>query len=234
MDHTDTEPPSLEYFAGLVPEALLGRSGEVFYSGRAAFSGKSDVYLLGYNPGSDPADPRLNNVGTNIVKVCRQEDERFSSYYQSWEEGRDQKMQKGIKSLFSNTGLDPCQTPSSNCVFVRSREIAGMDRGERYELEMACWPFHEAVISLLEVKLILCMGGEAFRVVSDRIRVFRQIDEFVEENNRRWTSQAYETDGGIVIVKLTHPSRASWYFRSTDPSPLVRRMLDRVRTSACL
>ena len=32
-------------------------SGRVFYSGRAAFSSPADLYLLGYNPGSNPADP---------------------------------------------------------------------------------------------------------------------------------------------------------------------------------
>ena len=54
--------PSTESFAELVPRDLLDRSGEVFYSGRAAFSTPSDVYLLGYNPGSDPSDQRLRTV----------------------------------------------------------------------------------------------------------------------------------------------------------------------------
>ena len=229
MHANDAQPASLEYFSQLVPKKLLGCSGEVFYSGRAAFSGKSDVYLLGYNPGSTPGDPRLNTVETSIDEVCSREDDRFSSYYEPWEEGRDQKMQKGIKCLFSNTGLDPCLTPSSNCVFVRSREVSDMGTRERYDLENDCWPFHKAVISKLEVKLILCMGGEAFKVLGKRIGVSRQIDEFIEENHRCWRSQAFETDGGIYVIKLTHPSRASWYRRSTDPSPLVKRILDRMR-----
>ena len=38
---------TLERFARLVPESLLGFSGEVFYSGRAAFSGTRRVSLLG-------------------------------------------------------------------------------------------------------------------------------------------------------------------------------------------
>lgn len=45
--------PSLEFFASLVPSHLLECSGEVFYSGRAAFSRPSLVYLLGINPGSE-------------------------------------------------------------------------------------------------------------------------------------------------------------------------------------
>ena len=41
--------PSIESFAALVPCDLLDRSGEVFYSGRAAFSSPSDVYLLSWS-----------------------------------------------------------------------------------------------------------------------------------------------------------------------------------------
>ena len=35
--------PSLESFTDLIPGELLNRSGEVFYSGRAAFFRRSDV-----------------------------------------------------------------------------------------------------------------------------------------------------------------------------------------------
>ena len=48
--------PSTESFAELVPCDLLDRSGEAFYSSRAAFSTPSDVNLLGYNPGSDSSE----------------------------------------------------------------------------------------------------------------------------------------------------------------------------------
>ena len=41
--------PSIESFAALVPCDLLDRSGEVFYSSRAAFSSPSDVYLLSWS-----------------------------------------------------------------------------------------------------------------------------------------------------------------------------------------
>ena len=61
--------PSTESFAELIPLDLLDRSGEVFYSGRAAFSTPSDVYLLGYNPGSDPSDQRLRTVRSSIDEV---------------------------------------------------------------------------------------------------------------------------------------------------------------------
>ena len=74
--------PSIESFAALVPCDLLDRSGEVFYSGRAAFSTPSDVYLLGYNPGSDPSDQRLRTVRSSIDEVSGKP-ERFSPLLRS-------------------------------------------------------------------------------------------------------------------------------------------------------
>ena len=224
---TMSSRPSFEYFAGLVPSDLLDHSGEVFYSGRAAFSDRSEgVYLLGYNPGSDPSDPRLRTVKSSIDQMGRRA-ERFSLYYEPWEEGRREQMQQGIWHLFERTGLDPCLTPSSNCVFVRS--IGTQELPDRNRLEAACWKFHEAVISGLGIRLIMCLGTDALTVVCKRVRTVRQIDEHVEANRRKWRSRAFETASGMVVVGLTHPSRVAWRKPPSDPCALVRRMLDRVR-----
>lgn len=218
--------PSTESFAELVPCDLLDRSGEVFYSGRAAFSTSSDVYLLGYNPGSDPSDQRLRTVRSSIDEV-NGKPERFSLYYEAWEEGRDPKMQQGIRHVFDRIELDPCLTPSSNCVFVRSKGASHLR--DRRRLENACWPFHEAVISALGVRLILCLGRNALSAVCRRQGTARQIDQHVEGNLRGWTSRAFECDRRMVVVGLTHPSVVAWRSPASDPSELVRRMLARVR-----
>ena len=218
--------PSLEMFAALVPNDLLERSGEVFYSGRTAFSRRSDVYLLGYNPGSDPLDPRLRTVGASIGEIAGKP-ERFSLYCETWEEGRDPKMQQGIRHLFRRTSLDPCLTPSSNCVFVRSSGATNL-AGRRL-LEDSCWPFHEAVISALGVRLILCLGRHAESTVRNRVGAVRQIDEHHEANRRAWASRAFESASGTVVLGLTHPGRVAWRSPASDPSALVQRMLARVR-----
>ena len=113
-------------------------------------------------------------------------------------------MQQGIRHMFNRTGLDPCLTPSSNCVFVRSKGAG--DLRDRRRLENACWPFHEAVISALGVRLILCLGRNALSAVCRRLGTARQIDQHVEGNLRGWTSRAFECDRGMVVVGLTHPS----------------------------
>ena len=93
-------------------------------------------------------------------------------------------MQIRLRHLFKRTGLNPCLTPSSNCVFVRSK--GAKDLPDRRRLEEACWSFHQAVISELGVRLIVCLGKDALSAVSRQMGTGRQIDEHVEANKRAW------------------------------------------------
>ena len=217
---------TLETFADLVPESLLDCSGEVFYSGSAAFSGSRPVYLLGYNPGSDPAGNRPPTVRDTIEEACSRKTDRFSLYYQDWGPGRSQTMQRGIKRFFSDSGLDPCLTPSSNCIFVRSPAVGSIPKATRRGLEDACWRFHKEVIEKLEVKAILCMGGDAYEAVRRRFRVTEEVDALPNGWRPPKWHRAYATQGGKVIFKLTHPSRWQWQLPQHNPAPLVRRVLE--------
>ena len=232
--HVPGMRPSLEYFASLVPSHLLGCSGEVFYSGRAAFSRPSLVYLLGINPGSEqklgPNEPKLRTVRKNIEYV-RQQPERFSLYCEPWEEGRHPLMQEGMRHLFKNTDLDPYTTPASNCIFVRTSDASRLQN--QRGLEEACWPFHKAVIESLGVKLILCLGGKARDIVTKRMGCARQqIDEQREDNNRPWGSRVFRNAAGIVVLGVPHPSRSKWSTPECDPSAIVNRWLRVVRRTA--
>ena len=221
---------TLEAFSALVPDALLDCSGEVFYSGPAAFSGSREVYLLGYNPGSNPSVERqagdeLNTVRSSIEKACSWSSERFSLYYQEWEKGRRQTMQMGIRRFFADSGLDPCLTPSSNCIFVRSPDVGSIPSATRRTLEYACWPFHKAVIDELGVKAILCMGGDAYEAVRRRFRITAEVDQLPDGWRPPRMHRAFSTESGMLIFKLTHPSRGHWQIERNNPAPLVRRVL---------
>ena len=52
----------IETFAGQVPAELLLRSGEVFYSGRLAFSAPTSLYVLGMNPGGGPSSHESETI----------------------------------------------------------------------------------------------------------------------------------------------------------------------------
>lgn len=61
---------TIEALAEKIPESLLARSGKVFYSGRQAFSKPSPLYVLGVNPGGDPAHYESETSGITQPLCC--------------------------------------------------------------------------------------------------------------------------------------------------------------------
>lgn len=218
----------IEFFAKLVPKAVLSRSGSVFYSGRLAFSSPAPFYVLGANPGGDPDDQNESVIADHIDWVLREAPNSWSSYRdQSWK-GRapgTHGMQPRMLHLFSELGVDPGRVPASNLQFVRSTREAEIS-SEADELADGCWQFHEAVLSELKPPMVLCLGQTAGDFVLERLGPHRPLDTFVEENRRRWTSRAFRTAKGMKVVVATHPSIANWRSAPTDPSGMIRRVLD--------
>lgn len=215
----------IDEFTALIPESLRLRSGAVFYSGKAAFSAPSPLYILGLNPGGSPQPDDTVDIHTRKVVKGNQ---NWSEYQdESWLEGHGpgkSGMQPRVLHLLKKLGVDPQATPASNVVFVRSTVERDIAKEFLKDAEL-CWPFHKAVIERLAVRVILCFGKRAGGWVCGQLGATTLVDEFSEKNKRRWTSRAYKNANGIVVVTATHPSRADWTTREADPSDLVRRML---------
>ena len=221
---------TIENFAELVPKELLNESGSVFYSGRAAFSGHKALYILGLNPGGDPAKQKTETVGSHVSKVLNEKPDRWSEYGdESWggaPTGR-KGMQPRILHLLRKLRLEPGEVPSSNIVFVRSKgESSITDRFD--DLAGKCWPLHQTVIRDLRPRVILCLGGRAGRFVKGQVRASKLVDCFVEANDRGWKSKCFinpADSGAPKVIVATHPSRAAWENPAADPSDLVATAL---------
>lgn len=223
---------TIENFAELVPKELLNQSGSVFYSSRDAFSGHKAIYILGHNPGGDPAKQKTETVGWHVSKVLKKPDR--------WSEYRDERwggacpgrkvMQLRILHLLKKLGLEPGEVPSSNVVFVRSNRGSGITN--RFDdLAEKCWTFHKAVIQDLAPRVILCLGGVAGKFVKGKVCTSKLVDCFVEKNNRGWKSECFVNpadSGAPKVIVATHPSVADWKKPATDPSDLVARALGKV------
>jgi hypothetical protein len=210
-------------FAPLVPTDLLPLSGLVFYSGRDAFAGTSPVYLLGLNPGGDPADPAAETV-EQAMHALAALPANWSAYRDGSWNGRPPGtygLQPRVLHLLDRLGLDPGEVPSSNLVFVRSAQESTMPPGLMDSYAEACWPFHAAVIETLKVQAVVCFGGTVGRRVRARLGAHVEVGQFVETNNRGWTSYAHEAPTGVRVVTVSHPSRADWTNPATDVSDLV-------------
>ena len=210
----------------LIPPSLLARSGSVFYSGRAAFSVASKLYVVGLNPGGDPIAQATETIAAHRQKFV--DGPVWWSEYadESWAGAKPGTwgMQPRVLHMLASLGLDPRAVPASNVVFVRSATEATLQT-EKADLLRSCWPVHRAVIEALAVRVLLCFGGTAGRWVRDELGAQELVDCYKETNGRRWCSEAHRAGDGRIVITLTHPGRANWCNPQSDPTPLVRRAL---------
>lgn len=218
----------IEDFVKYIPPKLQHKSGIVFYSGRAAFSGRRELYILGLNPGGDPTEQANETVAWHTSKVVRDKPYKWSEYSdESWKGKCPGKhgMQPRILHLLKNLDLEPGEVPSSNIVFERSRTGKDIEKNLRQLAEM-CWPFHRAVIKQLRPRVILCLGKPAGEFVRKKTRAIDQIDCFVETYPKsRRKSTCFTNHEGRKVIRASHPSRADWTNPDADPSELVLRAL---------
>lgn len=222
---TSIDPEIAKALAGIPPH-IRKRSGAVFYTGPAAFRAPSSIYLMGLNPGGDPLKQSAETVEEDI-KRFEERSEPWSAYqHASWRGAAAGSwgMQPRVCNLLNKLGLTPSAVPASNVVFVRSATEAKF-ASEKDMLLRACWPVHEAVLSALNVRAVICFGGTAGRWVRERIGAKTAIGNYVETNNRGWTSYAHRADDGRIAFTLTHPSRVDWINPDADPSIFVRDIL---------
>ncbi len=224
----------IEEFVKLIPKSILHESGAAFWSGRRAFSEPSDLYILGTNPGGsdigdipvDASNAALTSIGRNMNFVLN-EGPCGWSYYK--DKNRTSRFERGVLHLFKRLELNPREVPASEVVFLRSPNQKEL-KGRFEQLAEQCWPFHQAVIDRLGVKVIVCIGKRAGEFVRRRLKAQSQTDEFVEKNKRQWESLSHRNENGIIVVTLTHASQASWTSPASDPTTLVKRALIRTDT----
>jgi len=215
-------------FTRLVDPTLLGRSGSVFYTGRAAFSNPARLYILGLNPGGSPESQAGETIGRDLEDWARLP-ARWSAYKDgSWQGATPGTwgMQPRILHMLDKLGLDPYDIPASNVVFVRSSSESHLAR-EKSGLLERCWPVHRAVIERLGASTLLCLGGTAGRWVRNYLQADKLQNRFRERNARGWTSEAHLGPNGVCVLTVTHPGRADWRNPAADPTPLVKEMLER-------
>ena len=218
----------IEEFADLIPRCLMDESGKVFYSGRLAFESPSELYLLGFNPGGCPERYTEETVSRHTDKVLHSEPDNWSAYRdESWE-GKDpgtHQMAPRVLHLFQGLEIDPREVPASNIIFKRSKNKKKL-KGDWKQLAQKCWRFHQHVIEMLGVRVVLCFGQDTGYWVQKQLGVTTKVDEFIETYPRRhWKSRTCRNTEGLTVVVATHPSVADWTNPHADPTELVCRAL---------
>lgn len=221
----------IEELVKTIPQSMLSCPGKALGSGRRAFDSPAEIYILDYHPGSNP-EQFPETVDEQINRVLNQEPEDWSAYRdESWQgqpEG-SRPQQRRVAYLCDSLGLNPGIIPAAQLIFRRwdaaSTPAADVERQWAEE----CWPFHQAVIDRIGVRVVVCLGQYPGNWARRKLGVASDpIAEFKESNHRGWESNVWQA-GDRYIVSLTHPVRANWINPSADPTPLVRRALAEVR-----
>lgn len=203
---------SIEEFVRQIPTELYAASGKAFHSGRLAFSGKRDLYVLGLNPGGDPAD-RRETIAVNVEQV-RSDPENWSALLdQSWGHPPGQApLQRQLCSVLGRLGLDPREVPFSDVVFARTRQANQLHDHER--LMELCWPFHQAVIHGLRVRVVLCLYKRAAvfvrRKLAARPTPIHRVCERSHSGKTTAWRECFAAPGGLKVVQITRPTGIPW------------------------
>ena len=219
----------IEDFAQLIPNCLRGVQGAAFYAGRSAFEAPAaPLYILGLNP----AGSFEGTLDEHTQCVLNDERPDWSSYLDgpprakcSERPAPKSKIRKRMSPLLGKLGLVGISlrnVPASNLFFRSSSTSDRIERRQRGTFTRACWPFHEAVVANLNIRVVVCLSKEADRWVRKQMGASERVDEFVENNDRKWRSWVHKSKAtGRIVIGLTHPSRAHWTKPETDPTGLV-------------
>ncbi|MBD0824445.1 uracil-DNA glycosylase family protein [Aestuariibaculum marinum] len=222
----------MEEFAELIPKEIYNLSGSVFYSGRKAFTGKKDLYIIGLNPGGSEILKRENTIIRHTQKTLKLERDEWSEYKDEIWQGEAGKhgLQPRVLHLLEKVNLSPYEVPASNICFVRSTVEKKIEDKINYYNNI-CWDFHHNVIKKLEIKVILCFGNTSGKFVCDKLIANELVEQYEEENNRKWKSKVFKNSGGIYVIVATHPSRADWTNPKSDPSKLVVKYINKTKSN---
>ena len=216
----------IDCFVEKIPELLKRKSGAVFYSGRSSFSSPSDLYILGTNPGGSPPNTPESSISKHIENVLYHKPPDWFDYKDgSWGGKPPSKhyLQKNVLHLLKEAKKNAREVPASEVVFLRSNNVAELKSyySKSYEeLADECWPFHEAVIEKLGIRVIAVYGKSAGEYVRRKLKATEKVKEITVPHGMKRIHEdrasAYRNAEGITVVNLWFPGIGHLYWSTPD------------------
>jgi hypothetical protein len=198
----------------LLGKDVLRSSGFLFVSPAASLR-PSPVYLLGHNPGGDPAELREDTVGRSLDDLLgRQAHHKYRD--EAWKVGGRVRppggapLQKRAWWLLEKLvpELPTEQVPCSNLIFVRSRSVEQLPAGHAER----CWQVHQLLIEeVVRPRVILVFGNSRtrspFQFLLERWGSEATAKEERPSGHGRYCCRRFHTPSGMGVVGLPHLSR---------------------------
>ncbi len=186
---------------------LLNESGSILYSSHETLR-KNDVYLLGFNPGGTGGNPLSSNINQLLHNQNNAYlDECWENNNGSWEKGKSP-LQKRVCWLLENLGFNPREVCASNLIFFQSRKATEISFG----LAKRCWPIHEAIMKIVNPKLIIAFGNSDISPYGYLHNMLGGSEEYISSGHGNWNVKGFETtinNQQVYVAGLPHLSRYS-------------------------
>lgn len=210
-----------------VLESVLHLSGNVLYSGVETLR-PAPVYLLGLNPGGDPKDDilRKQTLSSTLDGLPGKNTNEWLDV--SWRRNGirtppgQSLLQQRVQALLGNLGLDPRSVCSANLVFMRSPDAA---TSRFQEFAPLCWPVHEAILRIVQPRLIVSLGTSDTSPYGYLKSIWRPMSEdTIPSGHGDWSCRAFSS-GHYRVAGIPHPGRYA-IDRHPEVTRWMRRMMD--------
>lgn len=186
---------------------LLNQPGTILYSSHKTLK-PSDIYLLGFNPGGAGGHPLLDSINNMLANESNAYlDEGWENLNGSWREG-EAPLQKRIRWLLETLGANPREVCSSNLIFLQSRVAADIS----FDLAKRCWPVHEAILDIIQPKLIIAFGNSGVSPYGYMQSMFGGLEDIIPSGHGSWSAKGFEcciNGKSVYVAGLPHLSRYS-------------------------
>lgn len=185
---------------------ILDLPGHLLYSGHQTLK-KGDIYLMGFNPGGVDTKPLRERMWDTMSSDHNAYlDECWDNGSGDYEKGKAP-LQRRVQWVLENLGSNPRDVCASNLIFARSRDANSIS----YEFAKVCWPVHEAIIKIVQPKVILAFGNS-------EISPYGYLKSLLGANNEDSTAaghgvwkvkafQAQHRGRSILVAGIPHMSR---------------------------
>lgn len=200
------EPDRLARFASQQLASILQESGQILYSSASTLSPGS-VYLLGHNPGGSPQDLGDATIGRSIKQLPTK---KTNSYLdEGWGDlpPGESVLQRRVRFLLDGLGLDVRSVAASNLIFLRSRDVDGVEFPADAEL---CWPVHERILEVVSPSVIIAFGNDERQSPYAFLRekyAQRSDQETRPAGHGNWRCKSFNVPGSWRVIGLPHLRR---------------------------
>lgn len=192
----------------------LDKPGTILYSSYETIKPGS-VYLLGFNPGGTDGTPLKDSIAAILHKKTNDylDQTGWKNGNGTWPEDKAP-LQKRVCWLLEMIGLNPGGVCASNLIFLQSRKANDIDYSMYAE---RCWPVHEAILGIVQPKLIITFGNSKISPYSYLHSKFgskedHSKDDCIPSGHGNWNAKGFQckiNGNNVYVAGLPHLSRYS-------------------------